>query len=164
MSASNLSLVVRPSSFVHRLTSPLWPQNPTMNPPQNHLFSPLLEFQAFVFWSFKFASDFVLRISDLPFSLVFRLSLVVRPPSSVLRLPSFALRPSLFVPTPKVKKCKKSAQNMLKTRSFLTKKCKKSLIFTPIFRLKTNKSYKITLFTTASHPIFQNFSQNPLFS
>jgi hypothetical protein len=29
------------------------------------------------------------------------------------------------------------------------------LIFTPIFELKTNKSYKITLLTIASHPIFQ---------
>ena len=40
---------------------------------------------------------------------------------------SFALRPSLFAPPPKVKKCKKSVQNMLKTCSFLliiANKCK----------------------------------------
>jgi hypothetical protein len=54
--------------------------------------------------------------ADLPAS---NLSLVVRP-SSVFRPPSsIALRPSLFVPTPKVKKCKKSVQNMLKTCLFL---------------------------------------------
>jgi len=41
------------------------------------------------------------------------------------------------------------------------KKCKFLLIFTPIFRLKTSKSYKITFFTTANHPIFQNFPQKP---
>jgi len=41
------------------------------------------------------------------------------------------------------------------------KKRKKTLIFTPIFSLKTNKSYKITLFTITSHPIFQNFPQKP---
>jgi len=67
------------------------------------------------------------------------------------------------------KKCSKTVnflQFLLKTRSFLqknVKKCKKVLIFTPIFRLKTNKSYKITLFAIANHPIFQNFPQNPLF-
>jgi len=37
------------------------------------------------------------------------------------------------------------------------------LIFALIFRPKTNKSYKITLFTTANHPIFQNFLKNILF-
>jgi hypothetical protein len=61
------------------------------------------------------------------------------------------------------KKCSKTVnflQFLLKTRSFLTKnakKCKFLLIFTPIFTPKTNKSYKITLFTTANYPIFQNF-------
>jgi len=45
-----------------------------------------------------------------------------------------------------------------------TKKRKKTLIFTPIFSQKTNKSYKIAVFTTANHPIFQNFPQKPLFS
>jgi len=57
-------------------------------------------------------------------------------------------------------------QFLLKTHSFLqknAKKCKFLLIFTPIFSLKTNKSYKITIFTIANHPIFQNFPQNPLF-
>jgi len=39
--------------------------------------------------------------------------------------------------------------------------CKFLLIFTPIFSPKTNKSYKITVFTIANHPIFQNFSQKP---
>jgi len=56
---------------------------------------------------------------------------------------------------------------LLKTRSFLQKKCKKvqkTPIFTPIFTLKTNMSYKITVFTTANHPNFQNFPQNPIFS
>jgi len=43
------------------------------------------------------------------------------------------------------------------------KKRKKTLIFTPIFSPKTHKSYKITLFTTTNHPIFQNFPKNPLF-
>jgi len=62
---------------------------------------------------------------------------------------------------------------MLKTRLFLAKRCKKTLIFvkkvqkTPIFTLifspKTNKSYKITPFTTASQPVFQNFLKNILF-
>ena len=37
------------------------------------------------------------------------------------------------------------------------------LIFTLIFSPKTNKSYKITLFTTTNHPNFQNFPQKPLF-
>jgi hypothetical protein len=45
----------------------------------------------FVFWSFEFVSDFELRISDLP----------------------------RYSSTPKVKKCKKSVQNMLKTCCFL---------------------------------------------
>jgi len=61
------------------------------------------------------------------------------------------------------KKCSKTVnflQFLLKTHSFLTKnakKCKFLQIFTPIFSLKTNKSYKITLFAIANHPIFQNF-------
>jgi hypothetical protein len=81
----------------------LWPQNPTNKTPKDHLFSPLLSF------TLPRLSPFVLRSSSL-----------VSRPSSVLHRPSsFTLRPSLFVPTPKVKKCKKSVQNMLKTRSFL---------------------------------------------
>jgi hypothetical protein len=68
------------------------------------------------------------------------------------------------------KKCSKTVdflQFLLKTRSFLqknAKKCKFLLIFTPIFRPKTNKSYKINLFTTTRHPIFQKNPQKPLFS
>jgi hypothetical protein len=68
---------------------------------------------------------------------------------------------------------KKPAQNMLKTRSFLAKRCKKTFIFdkktqktpifTLIFSLKTNKSYKITPLATANHPNFQNFRQKPYF-
>ena len=54
-------------------------------------------------------------------------------------------------------------QKNAKNRSFLTKKCKKMLIFTLIFSLKTNKSYKITLFTTTNRPNFQNFRQKPYF-
>jgi len=42
------------------------------------------------------------------------------------------------------------------------KKCKFLLIFTPIFTPKTEWSYKITLFTIANHPNFQNFPQKPL--
>jgi hypothetical protein len=52
-------------------------------------------------------------------------------------------------------------QKDAKRRSFLTKKRKKTLIFTPIFTLKTNMSYKTTLFTTASHHIFQKAPQKP---
>jgi len=65
------------------------------------------------------------------------------------------------------KKCSKTVnflQFLLKTRSFLqknAKKCKFLLIFTLIFSSKTNKSYKITLFATANHPNFKNFSQKP---
>ena len=58
-------------------------------------------------------------------------------------------------------------QKDAKRRSFLTKKykkCKFLLIFTLIFRLKTNKSYKITLFTITNHPIFQKIPQKPLIS
>jgi len=68
------------------------------------------------------------------------------------------------------KKCSKHAQNLLIFVNFCkkmqknAKKCKFLLIFTPIFSLKTNKSYKITLFTTANHPNFQNFSQKPSIS
>jgi len=68
------------------------------------------------------------------------------------------------------KKCSKTVhflQFLLKTHSFLqknAKKCKFLLIFTPIFTPKTHKSYKITLFAIANHPIFQNFPQNPLIS
>jgi len=66
------------------------------------------------------------------------------------------------------KKCSKMVnflQFLLKTHSFLqknAKKCKFLLIFTLIFRPKTNKSCKITLFTTTNHPNFQNFPQKPL--
>jgi len=55
-------------------------------------------------------------------------------------------------------------QKDAKTYQFLSKKCKKTLIFTPIFELKTNKSYKITLFALASHPNFQISPQKPSFS
>jgi len=37
------------------------------------------------------------------------------------------------------------------------------LIFTPIFSSKTNKSYKITLFAAANHPIFQISPKIPHF-
>jgi hypothetical protein len=103
------------------------------------------------------------------------LSLVVRP-SSVVRLPSSASpRPSSFAlrsssQSQEVqKKCSKNAQNLFIFVNFCkkmqknAKKCKFLLIFTPIFRLKTNKSYKITFFTIANHPIFQNFPQKPNF-
>jgi len=92
-----------------------------------------------------------------------RLSSVFRPP------PPLVLRPSFFAPIPKVKKCKKSVQNRCISVNFrqffeiFAKKCKFLLIFTPIFSPKTNKSYKITLFAAANHPIFQNFSQKPRF-
>jgi len=68
------------------------------------------------------------------------------------------------------KKCSKTVdflQFLLKTRSFLqknAKKCKFLLIFTLIFTPKTEWSYKITLFTIANHPNFQNFPQKPLIS
>jgi len=55
-------------------------------------------------------------------------------------------------------------QKDAKRRSFLTKKHQKMLIFTLIFRLKTNKSYKITILTIANHPIFQKIPQKPSFS
>ena len=45
----------------------------------------------------------------------------------------------------------------------MSKKCKKVLIFTPIFTLKTNMSYKFTLFAIANRPNFQNFRQKPYF-
>jgi len=65
------------------------------------------------------------------------------------------------------KKCSKHAQNLFIFVNFCkflqinANKCKFLLIFTPIFTPKTNRSYKITVFTTANHPIFQNFSQKP---
>ncbi|MCX5638923.1 MAG: hypothetical protein NTX52_14700, partial [Planctomycetota bacterium] len=37
------------------------------------------------------------------------------------------------------------------------------LVFTPIFTLKTHKSYKITLYTTANHPVFQKTVKNSYF-
>jgi len=67
------------------------------------------------------------------------------------------------------KKCSKHAQNLLIFVNFCkflqinAKKCKFLLIFTPIFSPKTNKSYKITLYITTNHPIFQNFPQKPQF-
>jgi len=74
---------------------------------------------------------------------------------------------------PKVKKCKKMVQKVCILVHFCSKhvhfckknakKRKKTLIFTLIFSPKTHKSYKIILFTTASHPKFQNFPQKPLF-
>jgi hypothetical protein len=123
-------------SFILSLCSlcPLWPQKQTMKTPKNHLFSPLLSF-------------------TLP------------------RLSSFVLRSSSLLPK------SRSAKKWFKNCSFLlifaqnafifakknAKKCKKTLIFTLIFRLKTNKSYKITSFAATNHPIFQNFPQKPLF-
>jgi len=75
---------------------------------------------------------------------------------------------------PKVKKCKKMVQKRYILVHFCSKhvhfckksakKCKNMLIFTLIFRPKTNKSYKITLFTIINHPIFQNFPQKPYIS
>jgi len=65
------------------------------------------------------------------------------------------------------KKCSKHAQNLFIFVNFCkflqinANKCKFLLIFTPIFTPKTNRSYKITVFTTANYPIFQNFSQKP---
>jgi len=38
------------------------------------------------------------------------------------------------------------------------------LIFTLIFTLKTHKSYKTTIITTTSRPIFQKILQKPMFS
>ena len=45
----------------------------------------------------------------------------------------------------------------------MSKKCKKVLIFTLIFTLKTNMSYKVTIFATANHPIFKISLKNLLF-
>jgi len=56
------------------------------------------------------------------------------------------------------------SDNFLKFLQKNAKKCKFLLIFTPNFTPKTNKSYKITLFTITSHPIFQNFPQKPIIS
>ncbi|MCX5638753.1 MAG: hypothetical protein NTX52_13840 [Planctomycetota bacterium] len=44
------------------------------------------------------------------------------------------------------------------------KKVQKMLIFTPIFELKTNKSYNINPDAITNHPIFQKNRQKPLFS
>jgi len=63
------------------------------------------------------------------------------------------------------KKCSKHdyfLQKVAKRRSFLAKKHQKTLIFTPIFSPKTNKSYKITILTITNHPIFQKNRQKPL--
>ena len=84
--------------------------------------------------------------------------LIVRHPSSLIH---HSLTRSS---TPKV-----VVKNQLKTGSFwlifvqflsifyhfLSKKYKKTLIFTLIFMLKTNKSYKIILYAVASRPIFK---------
>jgi len=45
----------------------------------------------------------------------------------------------------------------------MSKKCKKVLIFTPIFTLKTNMSYKITSLSIANRPIFKISVKNPYF-
>jgi hypothetical protein len=94
-----------------------------------------------------------------------RLSSVFRPPVSAspkLLIHTSATGGLISSQSQEVqKKCLKTVnflQFLLKTHSFLTKnakKCKFLLIFTPIFTPKTNKSYKITLFTTANRPIFQ---------
>jgi len=39
----------------------------------------------------------------------------------------------------------------------MSKKCKKVLIFTLIFTLKTNMSYKITSLSITNRPIFKSF-------
>jgi len=57
-----------------------------------------------------------------------------------------------------------SYQFLFETRVFLLISYRFLLVFTLIFTLKTNKSYKITLFTTASHLIFQKNCQKPLIS
>jgi len=43
----------------------------------------------------------------------------------------------------------------------MSKKCKKALIFTLIFTLKTNMSYKIILLSITNRPIFKVFIKNP---
>jgi hypothetical protein len=109
----------------------------------------------FEFWSFGFVSDFEFRISCfLLTSIEYRVSSIEYP--------------LIFSQSQEVqKKCSKTVdflQFLLKTHSFLqknAKKCKFLLIFTPIFSLKTNKSYKIALFAIANHPNFQNFPQKP---
>jgi len=106
----------------------------------------LSAFGGFVFGVFGFVSDFEFRISDFLWLLIYSQSQEVQ------------------------KKCSKTVnflQFLLKTRSFLTKnakKCKFLLIFTPNFSPKTHKSYKITLFTTINHPIFQKNRQKPYIS
>jgi len=52
---------------------------------------------------------------------------------------------------------------LFKTRAFLLISYQFLLIFTLIFELKTNKSYKITLFSIANHSIFQKNVKNPYF-
>jgi hypothetical protein len=54
-------------------------------------------------------------------------------------------------------------QKDAKRRPFLTKKHQKMLVFTLIFTLKTNMSYKITPYTTANRPIFQISPKIPHF-
>jgi len=68
---------------------------------------------------------------------------------------------------------KKSVQNRSKPAHFWSisfnflsisvKKVQKTLIFTLIFSPKTSKSYKITIFITTNHPIFQKNLQKTLF-
>jgi len=68
---------------------------------------------------------------------------------------------------------KKSVQNRSKPAHFWSisfnflsisvKKVQKTLIFTLIFSPKTSKSYKITIFTTTNHPIFQKKRKKPYF-
>jgi len=45
----------------------------------------------------------------------------------------------------------------------MLKKCKKVLIFTRIFTLKTNMSYNSITFSLTNRPIFKIFVKNPCF-
>jgi len=118
------------------------------------------------------------RASYFGFALLPRPSSLVPRPSSVLLYPlprgySSKHPPQVDSSTPKVKKCKKSVQKRLISCNFCSKpvhfckknakKCKKTLIFTLIFRPKTNKSYKSPPLAIAIHPNFQNFRQKPYF-
>ena len=95
---------------------------------------------------------------------------VNRPPPSVLCCPFYLL------PPPKVV-VKKSAQNMLKTRSFLAKRCKKTLIFDKKMQKSTKKCSFLPSFFAQKQispikslfllppttPIFKISLKNPLF-
>ena len=109
-----------------------------------------------IFWILVIRICFGFRVS------YFVLSLNEHRVSSIQHRVSTYLLPKSRSAKKVLKTCSKPVhflQKDAKRRSFLTKKCKKTLIFTLIFELKTNKSYKITYFTIANHPIFQNFSQ-----